>query len=237
MFETLPHLPIKRAREESDPASDSDNMDFQHAENITATQALGDGNESHEYPSFQLSPPLNPEHAALHSDFELITLAAMDRLYHWITADIAKSAADTATSFQKTTDKLHSQIHSLGARVTQLQQQILTYQQPISPPVTAPATAPVKKTLKLKLMKKNLGQDVAAATATTETTPSLPLVTPQTTPTNTQGWETVPSGGTKLKAPTPKLIPTKYPQAEREVTCHFQNVNADDMDGIRPDKT
>ena len=52
---------------------------------------------------------------------------AMDRLDQRITADIVKSATDTVTAFQKTTDKLHSQIHSLGARVTQLQQQILAY--------------------------------------------------------------------------------------------------------------
>jgi len=72
---------------------------------------------------------------------------AMDRLDQRITADIVKSATDTVTAFQKTTDKLHSQIHSLGARVTQLQQQILAYQRPISPPMAALATAPVKKTL------------------------------------------------------------------------------------------
>ena len=68
MIETLPHLPITRAREESDPESDSDNMDSQHAQNVTATQALDDGNESHEYAALQLAPPLNPEHAALRSD-------------------------------------------------------------------------------------------------------------------------------------------------------------------------
>jgi len=212
-------------------------MDFQHAENVTATQAVGDGNESHEYAAFQLPLPLNPEHAALRSDFELIMLMAMDCLYQQITVDIVKSTDDTATAFQKTTDKLHSQIHLLGARVTQLQQQILAYQHPISPPVAAPATALVKKTLKLKLTRKNPGQEVAAATTATDTTPSVPLVTPQTIPTNTCGWETIPSGGKKLKTPTPKLIPTKYPQAKREVTCHFQNVNADDMNGIQPDKT
>jgi len=125
-FETQPHLPAKLARTESDPESDGDDMDLQPAENLTATQSLDDSNESAEYTSLQLPPPLNPEHAALRSDFELITLAAMDRLYHRITADVAKSATDTAMAFQKTTDKLHSQIHSLGARVTQLQQQILT---------------------------------------------------------------------------------------------------------------
>jgi hypothetical protein len=239
----------KRPREDSDPDSDSESedndktdmeqMDFQSTatQYVTETQAIGDGNQNHEYAAFQLPPPLNPEHAALRSDFELITLMAMDRLYHRITADIAKSAADTATAFQKTTDKLHSQIHSLGARVTQLQQQILSYQHPITPPVAAPATARDKKTLKLTLTKKNPGRDVAAATTATDPAPPVPSVTPQTTPTNTRGWETVPSGGKKPKAPTPKLIPSKYPQAEREVTCHFQNVNADDANGTRPDKT
>jgi hypothetical protein len=37
MFETQLYLPIKRAREESDPESDSDDMDFQQIENVTVT--------------------------------------------------------------------------------------------------------------------------------------------------------------------------------------------------------
>ena len=78
---------------------------------------------------------------------------------------------------------------------------------------------------------------MAATTIATDTTPSVPSVSPQTTPTNTRVWETIQSGGKKPKAPTPKLIPTKYPQAEREVTCHFHSVNADNTNGIQPDKS
>jgi hypothetical protein len=213
-------------------------MDFQHSENVTATQALGNSNESPEYASLQLPPPLNPEHAALRSDFELITLAAMDRLYHRITADVAKSAADTAIAFQKTTDKLHSQIHSLGARVTQLQQQILTYQRPVSTPVAATAMAPAKKILRKTLTKKGTSGDTAStATATGNATPTVAVTMPQVPPTNTRGWETVPPKPQKPKATPPKLIPTNYPQAEREVTCYFQNNDADNTNGIHSEKT
>jgi len=237
-FETQPHLPTKRARTESDPESDGDDMDFQPAENLTATQALDDSNESTEYTSLQLPPPLNPEHAALRSDFELITLAAMDRLYHRITADVAKSATDTAMAFQKTTDKLHSQIHSLGARVTQLQQQILTYQRPVSTSVAVPEKAPVKKILKKTLTKKaTTGDTASTTTATSNATPTVASAIPQVPPTNARGWETVPPKQQKPKATLPKLIPTNYPQAEREVTCYFQNGDMDNSKGTLAEKT
>jgi len=54
-----------------------------------------------------------------------------------------------------------------------------------------------------------------------------------------RGWETVQNRPQKPKAPTStaKLIPTKYPQAEREVTCHFQNGNTDIANSIQSDKT
>jgi len=55
-----------------------------------------------------------------------------------------------------------------------------------------------------------------AAIATTAQTSTVPR-TPDTT-----GWTTLKVGGQKdKKIPTPKLIPTTYPQAEREVTCYF----------------
>jgi len=60
---------------------------------------------------------------------------------------------------------------------------------------------------------------------------------PQVPTTDTRGWETVPLKPRKPKAIPPKLIPTNYPQAEREVICHFQNGNEDNTNGIRPEKT
>ena len=242
----------KRPREDSDPESDfetEDNnkadmeqMDFQHATNISATETLGEETQLPEYVAPELPPPLNAEHAALRADIEIITQAAMERLYSRITADIVKSAADTAIAFKKTTDQLHSQIHSLGSRVTQVQQQLLTYQRPVQVPATPQATlavVPAKKVLKLKLTKKNAAADAAggATAATTDTTPQVSSTTLPALAPNTRGWETVQTGTKKTKAPIPKLIPTKYPQAEREVTCHFQNGGRGGMTGIQPEKT
>ena len=239
--------PLKRVREDREPPSDSDDddanterMDFQQAENIMATQALGD-----EIPAFvapHVPPPLSAEHAALHSDFEIITQAAMERLYIRITEDIMKSVKksddDAAIAYKKTTDLLHSQISSLGSRVTQLQQQLLAYQKPVQPPTTAPTAAPAKKILKLQLTKKTSSEGAAATAAAgvADTIPQLPTITTLNPSANTRGWETIPPK-LKTKASTPKLIPTKYPQAEREVTCHFQSGGTNSTNGFQPEKT
>jgi len=229
LLPTRSRSPLKRAREASEPLSDSDEdddnterMDFQHAENITATQAVGD--EIPAYVAPHLPPPLSTEHAALRSDFEIITQVATERLYIRITEDIVKSfkksADDAAIAFKKTTDQLHSQISSLGSRVTQLQQQLLAYQKPVQPPTKAPTAAPAKKVLKLQLTKKTSSEGAAgtAAAGVADTIPQLPTNTPQNPSAITRGWETVPPKP-KTKASMPKLIPTEYPQAEREVTC------------------
>jgi len=215
-------------------------MDFQQAENITATQALGD--EIPAYVASHLPPPLNAEHAALRLDFEIITQAAMERLYIRITEDIMKSVKksddDAAIAYKKTTDLLHSQISSLGSRVTQLQQQLLAYQKPVQPPTTAPTAAPAKKILKLQLTKKTSSEGAAATAAAgvADTIPQLPTITTLNPSANTRGWETIPPK-LKTKASTPKLIPTKYPQAEREVTCHFQSGGTNSTNGFQPEKT
>jgi len=217
-------------------------MDFQHAMNITATQVLGEETQLPGYVAPELPPPLNAEHAALGADIEIITQAAMERLYSRVAEDIMNVAADTAMAFKKSTDQLHSQINSLGSRVTQLQQQLLTYQHPVHVPTTtaaAPVAVPAKTVLKLKLAKKNAGADVAggSTTATTDTIPQVPSTAPPTPAVNSRGWETVQTGAKKTKAPIPKLITTKYPQAEREVTCHFRNGGNNSATGIQPEKS
>jgi len=247
LLPTCSRSPLKRAREDSKTPSDSDDddpntdrMDFQQAENITATQALGD--EIPAYVAPHLPPPLSTEHAALRSDFKIITQAAMERLYIRITEDVVKSVKksddDAAIAYKKTTDLLHSQISSLGSRVTQLQQQLLAYQKPVQPPTTAPTAAWAKKILKLQLTKKTSSEGAAATAAAgvADTIPQLPTITPQNPSANTHGWETIPLK-LKTKASTPKLIPTKYPQAKREVTCHFQSGGTDSTNGIQPEKT
>jgi len=108
-------------------------MDFQHVENVAATQAIGDKVDHPECGPPQLPPPLSPEHAALHSNFEIINMMAMEQLYIRITADIEKSARDTMMALRKMNDQLRNQITSLGARIIELQQQVLTYQGAVHP--------------------------------------------------------------------------------------------------------
>jgi len=64
------------------------------------TQAIGDDNTDNEHELPQLAPPLSPEHAALHTDFEIITATAMENLYNRITKDINKM---TALAIEKAT--------------------------------------------------------------------------------------------------------------------------------------
>ena len=240
-FATRPHSPSKRPREDSDSEdgaeseADINTMDFQPTAHVTATQALGDETELPDYAAPELSPPLSTEHAAIRSDFEIITLAAMERLYTRITADIAKSADDTSIALKKSNDQLHSQVATMGARISQLQQQVLTCQglikhlseKPVVPPTSA------KKDQKKKKDKQAAGQ--VNATAHGNTNPSyaavaaaVPTSPAQTTTTATTGWTTLKIGRQKDKrVATAKLIPTSYPQTEREVICHFAREEPD----------
>jgi len=196
-------------------------MDYQQAGDI------GDGNGNPNYSTPHLPPPLNAEHVALSSDFKTITQMAMDRLYLRITGDMKISASDSMMAFQQTTDRLQSQILSLGTCVPQLQQKVFTKQHSTQPPEAIPTMVPVKKVLKLKHSKKNAGDDTArTALAPRDTALKVVSTIAQMPTANTHGWETVQSGGKKKKpAATPKLIPTKYPQTEREVTCHFDHID------------
>jgi len=235
----------KRPRKDSDPDSDSETednnnldmeqMDFQTTatEHITGTQALGEADDNPAYLEAELPPPLSPEHAVLRADFQIITEVAMANLYNRITTDIKKSADDTAAAFKKTTNQLHSQITSLGARITQLQQQVLTCQGAIQRTQEIPATAPVpaKKDPKKKKEKQYTGQTVASATGNDNPTYAAVAATVVSTPsamiTDTEGWTTLKTGGQKKKPVVPKLISTIYPKAEREVTCYFPTENTD----------
>jgi len=223
-FETQPHLPIKCTREESDPESDHEDtseMDFQHTQYMTETQVLEDTSDNPSHLEPQLSPPLSPEHAALRADLQMKTGAAMESLYTRITADTKKSVDDAVATLKKTNNQLEGQILSLNARVSQLQQQLLACQPSAQAPTKKLVTVPSKKLLKLKLTKRNAEAEVAGtATATT------PENTPEAPSTNTRRWETIPPK-LKTKSATPKLILTKYPQAEHEVMCFFENNGTD----------
>ena len=231
--ETRSQSPLKRPREDSPPGSESDaeepddnRMDFEHAEHITSTQAIGDDNTDGDHELPQLAPPLSPEHAALRADFEIITAAAMERLYHRITKDINKT---TALAVEKATGPLENRIVSMGARIAQLQQQVLTYQQDIQRTLETPAAAPTsgKKDQKKKKEKQMTNQANANTHGNTNPTYAAVAAALPTSPvsaltTDTTGWTTLKIGGQKdKKIATQKLIPTTYPQAEREVTCYF----------------
>jgi len=240
--------PAKCPHKDSDPESgcdegdaDTDRMDFQHIENVTATHMIGDEVDHPEGGPPQLPPTLSPEHAALHSDFEIITMTAMEQLYIWITANIEKSACDTTMALCMRNDQLRNQITSLGARITQLQQQVLTYQGAVHQML--PVVTPPKKDPKKKKEKQSTSPTVTAATghnsstyaavATAALTPPVPTMT-----TNTTGWTTLKVGGQKdKKIATSKLIPTTYPQAEWEVTCYFVRAEGPDVINTEQDYT
>jgi len=149
----------------------------------------------------------------------------MEQLYNRITKDINKT---TALAVEKATGLLHNRIVTMSARIAQLQQQVLTYQDDNKHireiPFVAPASGkkdPKKKKEKQPANQANTNTNgntnpTYAAVATSAHSSPVPI-TPATT-----GWTTLKVGGQKdKKIPTPKLIPTTYPQAEREVTCYF----------------
>jgi len=249
---TRPRSPAKRAREDSDPKSDFDKreldenqIDYQRTEHVTATQTIGDLNDDSEYCFPQLPIPLSPEHAVLRSDFEIIMMAAMERLYSRIAVDIKKSAYDTCIAFQKTTDQLHNQIALLSARVTQLQQQTLTSRTSVQhvPQIPGAATGPAKKEPKKKNEKQTASQVMADNTRTsnnltyTAVAANKPAIPPaMEPPVGTSSWTTMKTVSQKKKSATPKLIPTIYLQAERDVTCHFMKESPPEM-GMDADRT
>jgi hypothetical protein len=220
-------------------------MDFQPTatQYVTETQAIGDENVNLEYDLPQLPPPLSADHAALRSDFEIITMAAMERLYHRVTEDVNKT---TALAIKKSNDQLHNQIASMGARISQLQQQVLTYERlaqhtpevPVAPPVSGnkdPKKKKDKQGVNLNTTTTtghNSSTYAAVATAAAKNSP-IPTMT-----TDKAGWTTLKVGGQKdKKIPTPKLIPTTYPQAEREVTCYFAREEGPDLISAEQDYT
>jgi len=76
-------------------------MDFQHTQYMTETQALDDTNNDSSHLEPMLPPPLSPEHAALRADLQMITGAAIEGLYVWITADTKKSMDDAVATLKK----------------------------------------------------------------------------------------------------------------------------------------
>jgi len=216
-------------------------MDFQQAENITATQAIGDDTDYPECGIPPLPPPLSAEHAALRSNFEIITKTTMAQFYSQITADIQKSATDTTIALRKSNDELRNQVSLLGTQVTQLQQQILTYEKASELSQAKPATAPPKKDPRKKREKPSTNPTAATNTSINNPTYAAVATTAMAAPTaltthNNKSWTTLKVGGQKdRKSMMPKLIPTIYPPTEREVTCYFNSDNQPDTTHMERD--
>jgi len=237
--ETRSQSPLKRPREDSPPVSepdeeeqDNNRMDFQRTEHITPTQAIGDDNNDNDQELPQLAAPLSPEHAALRADFEIITATAMENLYNRITKDINKT---TALAVEKATGPLHNRIATMSARIAQLQQQVLTFKDEIQRIREIPFVAPVSANKDPKKKKEKQLAHQAKSNTNSDTSPTYAAVAtaaqtrPVPTTPDTTGWTTLKVGGQKdKKVPTTKLIPTTYPQAEREVVCYFTREDGPD---------
>jgi len=249
--------PAKRAREENDTDSDSDAdsddsedegreeddsnaMDFQHTEHVTATQAIEGDMDEPTSTAPQMAAPLSLEHAALRADIEIITSNLLDQFARTISAEISVLFAQNNTTFQFATNSLTKQIATLGTRVTQMQQQLLSAAQ--GPATTAkPTGGPSNNGPNPKKERKRKGKGATenkynanspptnngtnirtyADAAKAPTAQPHPPTEHATHATNVEGWENLRKKTQAKKPAMPKLIPTMYPQPEREVTCHF----------------
>ena len=85
----------------------------------------------------QMAAPRSPAHVAPRADIEIITSNLQDQFARTISAEISVLFAQN-TTFQITTNSLTKQITTLGTRVTQMQQQLLSAAQ--GPAATAKPT-------------------------------------------------------------------------------------------------
>jgi len=240
--------PAKRAREENDTNSDSDSdsddsgdegreedndnaMDFQHTEQVTATQAIEGDMDEPTSTAPQMAAPLSPEHTALRADIEIITSNLLDQFARTISAEISVLFAQNNTTFQIATNSLTKQIATLGTRVTQMQQQLLSVAQ--GPTATAKPTGDQsntgpnpKKERKIKgkgatenkynanSPPTNNGTSIRtyADAAKAPTAQPRPPTKHATHATNVEGWENLRKKTQAKKPAMPKLIPTMYPK-------------------------
>ena len=101
-------------------------MDFQPTQHIPETQAIGGDANEFANTAPQMEAPMSPEHAALRVDFEIITNNVMEQLYRTISTEIKQLFAKNDVTIHNATNELSKQISSLGTRVTQIQQQLLS---------------------------------------------------------------------------------------------------------------
>jgi len=249
--------PAKRAREENDTDSDSDSdsddsgdegreedddnaMDFQHMEHVTETQAIERDMDEPTRTAPEMAAPLSPENVALRADIEIITSNLLDQFTRTISVEISMLFAQNNTDFQTATNSLTKQITTLGTRVTQMQQQLLSAAQ--GPATTTKPSGDQSNTgpnpTKQRKRKgkgatenkynansppTNNGTSILtyADAAKAPTAQPHPPTEHATHATNVEGWENLKKQTQVRKPAMPKVIPTMYPQAECEVTCHF----------------
>jgi len=220
---------------------DDDNaMDFQHTEHVTAMQAIEGDMDEPTCTAPQMAAPLSPEHAALCADIEIITSNLLDQFARTISAEISVLFAQNITTFQTATNSLTKQIATLSTRVTQMQQQLLSAAQ--GPTATAKPSGDQSNTgPNPKKERKRKGKGATenkynanspptnngTSTRTYADAAKAPTAQPHpptehaTHATNVEGWENLRKKTQARKPAMSKLNPTMYPQAKREVTCHF----------------
>ena len=191
--------PAKRAREKNDTDSDSDSdsddsedegreedndnaMDFEHTEHVTTMQAIGGDMDEPTSTASQMAAPLSPEHAALGADIEIITSNLLDQFARTISAEISVLFAQNNATFQIATNSLTKQIATLGTRVTQMQQQLLS---------AAQGPAATKNKYNANSPPTNNGTSIRtyADAAKAPTAQPHPPTEHATYATNVEGWE------------------------------------------------
>jgi len=207
---------------------------------FTATQAIGGDVDEPTSTAPQMAAPLSPEHAALRANIEIITSNLLDQFARTISAEISVLFTQNNTTLQIAMNSLTKQITTLGTRVTQMQQQLLSAAQGPAA-TTKPTRGPSNIGPNPKKERKRKGKGATenkynannpptnngTSTRTYADAAKAPIVQPypptehSTHTTNIEGWENLKKKTQGMKPAKPKRIPTMYPQAEREDTCHF----------------
>jgi len=187
-----------------------------------------------------VAAPLSPKHAALCADIDIITSNLLDQFARTMCTEISELFAKNNTTIQNATNSLTKQIATLGTRVTQMQQQLLSAAQgPAAtakpaggPSITSPNPKKERKrkgkgATENKYNVNNLQTNNSTSTHTYADAAKTPTAKPHppsehaTHATNVEGWENLKKKTQGRKPATSKLILTMYPQAEHKVTCHF----------------
>jgi len=219
-------------------------MDFQRREHVTTMQAIGGDTDELNCTAPQMAASLSPEDAALRADIEIITSNLLDRFATTMCTVISELFAKNNTNFQNATNSLTKQIAMLGTRVTLMQQQLLSA---THGPATAakPTGGPSNTSSKPKKERKRKGKRATEKNYNVNSPPTNNSTsthryadaakTPTAQPhaptkhtinaTNVEGWENLKKKTQVRKPATPKLIPTIYPQAKHEETCHFSSAS------------